>query len=422
LGEEGGETEEKEGETKAHTPSQTPPRPKGNPVRGLRDQIIGTPPLARPSFAPFLPLGFPLRPLPMSKILVALSGGVDSAVAALLLKQQGHEVHAAYFRTWMNEEGLPFPGECPWEDDVRNAQAVAEHLGLPFRIIDLVQDYRDTVVQYLVDGYRHGLTPNPDIICNREMKFGVFLRKALQDGYDVIATGHYARRRANADGTFDLLEGLDPNKDQSYFLALLRQEQLAKAIFPIGELLKPEVRQLAADAQLPNAERKDSQGICFLGQVPVQDFLERHIPDSPGPIVNAAGKEIGKHRGLHRFTLGQRKGIGLPSNTDHEYFVVVKKDFATNTLHVAFDKPDAPWLYTDEAVARDFTWLNQPVVGEQAILARVRYRDKATAARFIPQADGTVRLRFAETQRGLAPGQVLAVYRDRVLMGGGVFV
>jgi tRNA-specific 2-thiouridylase len=358
----------------------------------------------------------------MSKVLVALSGGVDSAVAALLLKQQGHEVHAAYFRTWMNEEGLPFPGECPWEDDVRNAQAVAEHLGLPFRIIDLVQDYRDTVVQYLVDGYRQGLTPNPDIICNREMKFGVFLRKAIKDGYDVIATGHYARRRENTDGTFDLLEGLDPNKDQSYFLALLRQEQLAKAIFPIGELLKPEVRKLAADAQLPNAERKDSQGICFLGQIPVQDFLERHIPDSPGPVVNAAGKEIGKHRGLHRYTIGQRKGIGLPSNTENEYFVVVKKDFAMNTLHVAFDKPDAPWLYTSEAVARDFTWINQPAVGEQDILARVRYRDKATSARFIPQPDGTVRLHFAEIQRGLAPGQVLAVYHDRVLMGGGVFI
>jgi tRNA-specific 2-thiouridylase len=358
----------------------------------------------------------------MSKVLVALSGGVDSAVAALLLKQQGHEVHAAYFRTWMNEEGLPFPGECPWEDDVRNAQAVAEHLGLPFRIIDLVQDYRDTVVQYLVEGYRNGLTPNPDIICNREMKFGVFLRKALRDGFDLIATGHYARRRENADGTFDLLEGLDPNKDQSYFLALLNQAQLAKAIFPIGELLKPEVRRIAAEARLPNAERKDSQGICFLGQVPVQDFLERHIPDAPGPIVNAAGKEIGRHRGLHRYTIGQRKGIGLPSNTDGEYFVVVKKDFATNTLHVAFDRPEAPWLYTHEATARDFTWINRPLVGDLEILARVRYRDKATPARFRPQPDGSVRLDFTETQRGLAPGQVVALYQDRVLLGGGVFI
>lgn len=358
----------------------------------------------------------------MSKVLVALSGGVDSAVAALLLKQQGHEVHAAYFRTWMNEEGLPFPGECPWEDDVRHAQAVAAHLDLPFRILDLVQDYRATVVQYLVDGYRQGRTPNPDIICNREMKFGVFQRQALGDGFESIATGHYARRRANPDGTFDLLEGLDPDKDQSYFLALLRQEQLAKAIFPLGELRKAEVRRRAAEARLPNAGRKDSQGICFLGQVPVQAFLERHIPDSPGPIVDVAGTAIGRHRGLHRYTIGQRKGIGLPSNTDGEFFVVVRKDLPTNTLHVAFDQPDAPWLYKDEARAHDFSWINQPVVGEQDILARVRYRDPAVRTRFRPRPDGTVELRFGATQRGLAPGQVLAVYRDDVLLGGGVFV
>lgn len=358
----------------------------------------------------------------MSKVLVALSGGVDSAVAALLLKQQGHEVHAAYFRTWMNEEGLPFPGECPWEDDVRNAQAVATHLNLPFQIIDLVDDYKRTVVEYLVDGYRRGLTPNPDIVCNREMKFGVFLRRALAEGYDTIATGHYARRRENTDGSFDLLEGLDPNKDQSYFLALLRQEQLAKAIFPIGEMLKPEVRRLATEARLPNAERKDSQGICFLGQVPVQDFLERHIPDAPGPVINATGKTIGQHRGLHRYTIGQRKGIGLPSNTDNEYFVVVKKDFTTNTLHVAFDKPGTAGLYTDHARANSFSWINRPISDEQDILARVRYRDAATPAHFKPSTDGTVELDFKLTQRGLAPGQVIAIYHDRVLMGGGVFV
>ncbi|MEY4403774.1 MAG: hypothetical protein RIR91_1809 [Verrucomicrobiota bacterium] len=244
----------------------------------------------------------------------------------------------------------------------------------------------------------------------------------MADGYDAIATGHYARRRANADGTFDLLEGLDQNKDQSYFLALLRQDQLAKALFPIGELTKPEVRRLAAEAQLPNATRKDSQGICFLGQVPVQDFLERHIPDAPGPIVNPAGKVIGQHRGLHRYTIGQRKGIGLPSNTDQKYFVVVKKDFATQTLHVAFDTPDAKWLYTDTARAAHFTWINQPLVGEQDVQARVRYRDKAVATHFHPHADATVDLRFQPTQRGLAPGQVVALYRDRVLLGGGVFV
>lgn len=360
----------------------------------------------------------------MSRILVALSGGVDSAVAALLLKRQGHSVEAAYFRTWMNEEGLPFPGECPWEDDVRNAQAVARHLDLPFRVIDLVEDYKRTVVDYLVTGYRQGRTPNPDIVCNREMKFGVFLRRALAEGFDSIATGHYARRRANPDGSFDLLEGLDPNKDQSYFLALLRQEQLAKAIFPVGELLKPEVRQLAVEAALPNAQRKDSQGICFLGQVPVQAFLERHIPDAPGPIVNAAGQVIGQHRGLHRYTIGQRKGIGLPSNTDHEFFVVVKKAFATNTLHVAFDHPEVADLYTRHATAAHFSWINRAPAGAGDFLARVRYRDPATPVRFQPRDDGSgqVGLDFPQTQRGLASGQIVAIYDGPVLLGGGEFV
>ena len=357
----------------------------------------------------------------MAKILVALSGGVDSAVAALLLKQQGHEVHGAYFRTWMNEEGLPFPGECPWEDDVRNAQAVAEHLKIPFKIIDLVKDYREKVVEYLVDGYRRGLTPNPDIICNREMKFGVFLQRALQEGYDAIATGHYVRRRANADGTFDLMEGIDPQKDQSYFLALLRQSQIAQVLFPIGDFTKSEIRKLAEEAKLPNATRKDSQGICFLGQVPVQDFLEKHIPDQPGPIVRADGKTIGQHRGLHRYTIGQRKGIGLPSNTDNEYFVVTKKDFNTNTLHVAFDKPGTPDLYTNEAKAYNFSWINQPVTTAQDIEVRVRYRDASTWAKYIPEADGSVTLKFKDIQRGLAPGQMVAIYRDHVLLGGGIF-
>ena len=357
----------------------------------------------------------------MSKILVALSGGVDSAVAALLLRQQGHEVHTAYFRTWMNEEGLPFPGECPWEDDVRNAQAVAQHLGLPFKIIDLVQDYRQTVVEYLVEGYRQGLTPNPDIICNREMKFGVFLRKALSEGFDQIATGHYARRRINADGSFDLLEGADPTKDQSYFLALLRQEQLAKALFPVGDLQKSQVRQLAQSAQLPNAERKDSQGICFLGQVPVQAFLERHIPDKTGPIINAQGQTIGQHRGLHRYTIGQRKGIGLPSNTDFEYFVVVKKDFSTNSLHVAFDKPGTPGLYTDNARVHGLSWIHRPLTQDQDLSARVRYRDAATPIHFKLTSPLTADLTFHQTQRGLAPGQVLALYDGPVLLGGGIF-
>lgn len=351
---------------------------------------------------------------------MGLSGGVDSAVAALLLKRAGHDVHGAHLRTWRNEEGLPFPGECPWEADQRDAESVAHTLGIPFRSVDLVDQYRAVVVDYLVDGYARGLTPNPDILCNREMKFGAFLKVALADGFDAVGTGHYARRVEMEDGTVDIRMGADRDKDQTYFLALNRQDQMQAARFPVGELRKAEVRRLAAEAGLPNADRKDSQGICFLGQVRIQDFLERHIPDAPGPIVDLSGKVLGEHRGLHRFTLGQRKGIGLPSNTDHEHFVVVAKEFATRTLRVAFDRPGLPGLYADRAVVDNLSWIRHPVTAERDLLARVRHRDPAVPARFVPLGDGAAEIRFADLQRGLAPGQVVALYDNDSLLGGGV--
>ncbi|MDR2512305.1 MAG: tRNA 2-thiouridine(34) synthase MnmA [Puniceicoccales bacterium] len=357
----------------------------------------------------------------MSRLLVALSGGVDSAVAAFLLKQQGHEVHAAYMRTWMNEEGGQLLGECPWEDDVANASAVAQTLGIPFRVLDLIRDYRQRIVEYLVEGYRRGITPNPDAMCNREMKFGIFLRQAIADGFDGVATGHYARRRDNADGTSDILEGLDPAKDQSYFLALLRQEQIRLASFPIGDLRKADVRALASQAGLPNAARKDSQGICFLGKVRINDFLSLYIPDKPGRIVNAQGITVGQHRGLHRYTIGQRKGVDVPSNTDHEHYVVVAKDFSTNTLRVAFERPGLPGLYTGGAWVEHLSWLNAPILDECELDVRVRYRDPATRARFIPDDTGGARILFLEAQRGLASGQILALYNGPVLRGAGIF-
>ena len=357
----------------------------------------------------------------MSRLLVALSGGVDSAVAALLLKQQGHEVHGAYMRTWMNEEGGRLLGECPWEDDVANASAVAASLEIPFRVIDLIRDYRERIVEYLVEGYRLGITPNPDAMCNREMKFGIFLRQAIADGFDGVATGHYARRRDNADGTSDILEGLDLAKDQSYFLALLRQEQVRLATFPIGNLHKADVRALALKAGLPNAARKDSQGICFLGKVSINAFLALYIPDKPGPIINAHGSIVGQHRGLHRYTIGQRKGVDVPSNTDNEHYVVVAKDFETNTLRVAFERPGLPGLYTSEAVVDGLSWLNDPIPDECEMDVRVRYRDPTTRARFIPDNAGSARILFREIQRGLAPGQILALYNGPVLCGAGIF-
>lgn len=358
----------------------------------------------------------------MANVLVALSGGVDSAVAALLLKREGHNVSAAYMRTWMNEEGGKFLGECPWEDDVANARAVAETLGIPFKIVDLIADYREHIVSYLVNGYKNGITPNPDVLCNREMKFGVFAQKAFADGFDFVATGHYARKRENADGSAGILCGNDPNKDQSYFLALLRQEQLRRALFPVGHLLKPVLRKIAADAGLPNAKRKDSQGICFIGKIRINEFLEQYIPEKPGKIVNTAGKILGEHKGLHRYTIGQRRGINVPSNTDNEYYVVVAKRFEENELVVAFDHAGTPGLYTDESFVANLSWINKPIEKECELLARVRYRDASTPIIFSPDGNGGAHIKYKYTQRAIASGQILALYDGNVLLGGGVYV
>lgn len=354
----------------------------------------------------------------MARLLVGLSGGVDSATAAALLQQAGHQIEGAYMRTWMNEEDEVL-GDCPSQRDIEDARAVADHLKIPFRIINLIEGYREKVVTYLVEGYLKGETPNPDCMCNREMKFGAFLEQALQDGFDGVATGHYARRFTDSKGHFHLLEGKDPLKDQSYFLALIRQEQLARAFFPVGDFQKSEIRKIAREFRLPNAEKKDSQGICFLGKVPIQKFLRHYIEDCPGPIINAKGENVGTHLGLHRYTIGQRKGIGVPSNTDNKAYVVVDKEEEGNTLRVAFDEPNAPGLYQHSAILKNLSWINQLEVKYGEFDLRVRYRDEKVKGTLVETTKGDIQVRFNEPQRALASGQILAIYKGDECLGGG---
>jgi tRNA-uridine 2-sulfurtransferase len=350
-----------------------------------------------------------------------MSGGVDSSVAALLLKREGHDVTGAYMKNWINEDGVV--GHCPWMDDIEDARRVADQIGIPFQVVNLMQDYRTRVVQYLLDGYAGGLTPNPDVMCNREIKFGVFRMWAAEHGFTALATGHYARRRLAAGGNAELLEGTDRNKDQSYFLALLDQEQLRFARFPVGDTEKPELRRIAREAGLATADKKDSQGICFIGQVRMDDFLRAYVPDKPGAVVRASdGSALGTHRGLHFYTLGQRKGIGVPSNTENERYVVVGKRASDNALLVAFDHPDAPGLFQTEVRVHTLTWNGEPVRETRQLEGRVRYRDPRVALSFEPdRAARDAVVRFAKPQRALAAGQILALYEGPRLIGGGVF-
>jgi tRNA-specific 2-thiouridylase len=351
--------------------------------------------------------------------LVALSGGVDSSVAALLMQRDGLPVAGAYMKNWINEENVV--GDCPWQQDIEDARAVAERLGIPFRVINLMREYRSRVVDYLLRGYQMGITPNPDVMCNREMKFGVFLELAQAEGFEAIATGHYARRVQQPDKTWDILEGADKNKDQSYFLALLRQHQIEAARFPVGDLQKSEVRKLANQSGLATAGKKDSQGICFIGEVKMSDFLRAFVPDNPGSIRNTSGTIVGQHKGLHLYTLGQRRGVGVPSNTAHEAYVVVEKRIEANELIVAFDRPETKELYARRCRVGSLSFTNQLIRESAMIAAKPRYRSPAASVRFEPTGNESALLEFTTPQRALTPGQICALYDGDRLLGGGVF-
>jgi tRNA-uridine 2-sulfurtransferase len=355
----------------------------------------------------------------MARILVAMSGGVDSSVAALLLREQGHEIEGAYMKNWMAEWD-PL-GQCPWEQDVADARAVAEKLGIPFRVVNLIEDYRERVVDYLLKGYAEGVTPNPDVYCNREIKFGVFLDLARREGFDGIGTGHYVRMAEGPGGERCIFEGADPGKDQSYFLAMLRPEQIARAWFPVGDLLKSEVRAKAAAAGLVTAEKKDSQGICFIGKVRMQDFLKEYLPEKPGAIVDLSGRVLGEHRGLHNYTLGQRRGIRVASAEPETAYVVVDKRMATNELVIGYDRPDTEGLYARRAILTNLSAAGSELPVQDRIEARPRYRAPRVVLDFAQRDDGTAEVVFAESQRALAAGQICALYEGPRLLGGGVF-
>ena len=354
------------------------------------------------------------------KVLVALSGGVDSAVSAALLSEQGFYVETVYVKTWEHEKDIL--GDCPGIRDLKDAESVASQLKLPFRLLNLTDFYQNHVVSPMVEGYAAGITPNPDILCNREMKFGALLDYALSEGFSFLATGHYCRRLEEEKGTVELWEGKDKNKDQSYFLSRITPNQLKYSKFPLGGIEKVEVRRKAKSLNLKVADKKDSQGICFLGKVKVPEFLSHFIDDNPGDIITVGGKIVGQHNGLHRYTLGQRKGIGVPSNTDNKNFVVTGKDMSANHLIVAFEDENEQTLWGRKFMIKKISWVSSFSLNAKIrILAKARYRDPSTPVTFDPIDKDRAIIHFDKPPRALTPGQVLALYDGERLLGGGIY-
>ncbi|MBU2996580.1 tRNA 2-thiouridine(34) synthase MnmA [Cellulophaga baltica] len=394
----------------------------------------------------------------MKKVVVGLSGGVDSSVAAYLLKEQGYEVIGLFMKNW-HDDSVTISDECPWLEDSNDAMIVADKLGIPFQTVDLSTQYKERIVDYMFNEYERGRTPNPDVLCNREIKFDVFMKIALQLGADYVATGHYCRKgtMVNEDGseTYQLLGGKDGNKDQSYFLCQLSQEQLAKTLFPIGELLKPKVREIAAENELITADKKDSQGLCFIGKVRLPDFLQQKLKPKKGVIVEVPstvsqyndngsefstkaeelayyakkpvyditdGKIVGNHQGAHYFTKGQRKGLDVGGTK--EPLFVIETDVDDNVIYTGQGKSH-PGLYRRTLFVTDeeLHWVRPDLAIKNdeslQVMARIRYRQELQKATLY-KIEGGIYVDFEEKQSAITEGQFVAWYIDEELVGSGV--
>lgn len=385
------------------------------------------------------------------RVVVGLSGGVDSSVAAYLLKEQGYEVIGMFMKNW-HDDSVTISDECPWLDDSNDAMIVAQHLGIPFQAIDLSVEYKDRIVDYMFNEYQQGRTPNPDVLCNREIKFDIFLKTALKIGADFVATGHYVRKgiiKNNNETTYQLLTGKDPNKDQSYFLCQLTQYQLSRALFPIGELLKPEVRAIAKENNLITADKKDSQGLCFIGKVHLPDFLQQRLAVKKGSVIEVPadshtfkngyedddllnvtkphhlepsdGKIIGEHNGAHYYTIGQRRGLHIGGYA--EPLFVIGTNTTDNIIYTGMGEEhpglyrkglfipnaDEHWVRTDKAL---------PIGESKRYLARIRYRQPLEACVLHKKQEGLYII-FERPQRGVAAGQFAAWYESDELIGSG---
>ncbi len=357
------------------------------------------------------------------RVVVGMSGGVDSSVTAWLLKQQGYEVIGLFMKNWEDDDDGEY---CSTRQDWLDVVSVADLIGVDVEAVNFAAEYKDRVFADFLREYSAGRTPNPDVLCNAEIKFKAFLDHAMSLGADTIATGHYARVREVAAGAggsrFELLKAFDHTKDQSYFLHRLNQAQLSRTLFPLGEMPKTRVREIAAEIGLPNAKKKDSTGICFIGERPFRDFLNRYLPTRPGPMMTPDGKEVGQHIGLAFYTLGQRKGIGLGGSRtgNGDAWYVARKDMASNTLYVV-QGHEHPWLLTPTLDAADLSWVagEGPAAGT-TLSAKSRYRQSDAPCTVTASTGDALQLTFAQAQWAVTPGQSAVLYDGDICLGGGI--